>query len=74
MVKTIDLTPNWRRAKYKDLVRAAVAEKTGGRCPTGLTLRPPNAAAAAIEDLKLGGDIAKPLTRILKSPARCLRN
>jgi lysyl-tRNA synthetase class 2 len=51
VTKTIDLTPNWRRAKYKDLVR----EKAG---QDWFEVSPPERRRRAIEDLKLGGDIA----------------
>src|SRR5260370_20137376 len=51
ITKTIDLTPNWRRAKYKDLVR----EKAGA---DWFEVTPAERRRRAIEDLKLGGDIA----------------
>lgn len=51
VTKTIDLTPNWRRAKYKDLVR----EKAG---QDWFEVTPAERRRRAIEDLKLGGDIA----------------
>jgi lysyl-tRNA synthetase, class II len=51
VTKTIDLTPNWRRAKYKDLVR----EKAG---QDWFEVSPAERRRRAIEDLKLGGDIA----------------
>ncbi|EEF63445.1 lysine--tRNA ligase [Pedosphaera parvula] len=51
VTKTIDLTPNWRRAKYKDLVR----EKAG---QDWFDVSPAERRRRAIEDLKLGGDIA----------------
>jgi lysyl-tRNA synthetase len=47
----IDLT-NWKRAKYKDLVR----EKAGA---DWFDVSPAERRRRAIEDLKLGGDIAK---------------
>jgi lysyl-tRNA synthetase len=49
--KVIDLTPNWRRAKYKDLVRS-VAGQDWFEVSSGERRR------RAIEDLKLSGDIA----------------
>jgi len=49
--KIINLTPNWRRAKYRDLVR----EKAGA---DWFEVTPAERRRRAIEDLKLGGDIA----------------
>jgi len=51
VLKTIDLTSPWRRAKYKDLVR----EKAGA---DWFEVSPAERRRRAIEDLKLGGDIA----------------
>lgn len=51
VTKTINLTPPWRRAKYKDLVR----EKAGA---DWFDITPAERRRRAIEDLKLGGDIA----------------
>jgi lysyl-tRNA synthetase class 2 len=51
VTKTIDLTPNWKRARYKDLVR----EKAGA---DWFEVTPEERRRRAIEDLKLGGDIA----------------
>jgi len=51
LIRIIDLTPNWRRAKYKDLVR----EKAGA---DWFEVTPAERRRRAIEDLKLGGDIA----------------
>jgi len=51
VTKTIDLTPNWRRAKYKDLVR----EKAG---QDWFDVTPAERRRRAIEELKLAGDIA----------------
>jgi len=51
IVKSIDLTPDWKRAKYKDLVR----EKAGA---DWFDVSPAERRRRAIEDLKLGGDIA----------------
>jgi len=59
VTKTIDLTPNWRRAKYKDLVREKVAEKTQGKISDWFTLTPEERRRVAIEDLQMAGDIAK---------------
>ena len=50
--KVINLTPAWRRAKYKDLVRAV-----GGQDWFDVT--PAERRRRAMEDLKLAGDIAK---------------
>lgn len=50
-VKTIDLTPNWRRAKYKDLVRQVAGQDW-------FEVTPEERRRRAVEDLKLGGDIA----------------
>ena len=50
VTKTIDLTPNWRRAKYKDLVR----EKAG---QDWFDITPSERRRRAVEDLKLAGDI-----------------
>ncbi len=47
----IDLTPSWKRVKYKDLVR-----EVGGQDWFDVT--PEERRRRAIEDLKLGGDIA----------------
>ncbi len=49
--KTIDLTPNWRRAKYKDLVRSVAGQDW-------FDVTPAERRRRAMEDLKLGGDIA----------------
>ena len=51
VVKTIDLTPPWRRRKYKDLLR----EKAGA---DWFEVPPAERRRRALEDLKLGGDIA----------------
>jgi len=48
----VDLTPSWRRAKYKDLVRAV-----GGQ--DWFEVTPAERRRRAMEDLKLAGDIAK---------------
>lgn len=50
VTKTIDLTPAWRRAKYKDLVR----EKAGA---DWFEVSSAERRRRAIEDLKLAGDI-----------------
>jgi lysyl-tRNA synthetase class 2 len=52
VTKTIDLTPNWRRAKYKDLVRSVAGNDW-------FDVTPEERRRRASEDLKLGGDIAK---------------
>ncbi len=51
VTKTIDLTAPWRRARYKDLVR----EKAG---KDWFDISPAERRRRAVEDLKLGGDIA----------------
>jgi lysyl-tRNA synthetase class 2 len=53
----IDLKRPWKRAKYKDLVREKVREKTSGLVPDWFVLSPQDRRKAAIELLKLGGDI-----------------
>ena len=50
--KIIDLTPNWRRAKYKDLVREVAGKDW-------FDVTPEERRRRAMEDLKLGGEIAK---------------
>ncbi|MCO5053504.1 MAG: lysine--tRNA ligase [Verrucomicrobiae bacterium] len=50
--KVIDLTPPWKRAKYKDLVRAVAGNDW-------FEVTPEERRRRAIEDLKLEGDIAK---------------
>lgn len=52
VIKTIDLTPNWKRAKYKDLVRAVAGNDW-------FDITPEERRRRAMEDLKLAGDIAK---------------
>ncbi len=49
--KVIDLTPNWRRAKYKDLVREVAGQDW-------FEVSSDERRRRAIEDLKLSGDIA----------------
>ena len=51
VTKTIDLT-NWRRAKYKDLVREVAGKDW-------FDVTPAERRRRAMEDLKLAGDIAK---------------
>jgi lysyl-tRNA synthetase class 2 len=51
VTKTIDLSRPWKRARYKDLVR----EKAGA---DWFDVSPQERRRRAIEDLKLGGDIA----------------
>lgn len=51
VTKTIDLTPNWRRARYKDLVREVAGKDW-------FDVTPEERRRRAIEDLKLAGDIA----------------
>ncbi len=50
VTKTIDLTPNWRRARYKELVK----EKAGA---DWFDVTPAERRRRAVEDLKLSGDI-----------------
>src|SRR5204863_7656115 len=50
--KTINLTPPWRRVKYKDLVRAVAGQDW-------FDVTPEERRRRAMEDLKLAGDIAK---------------
>jgi lysyl-tRNA synthetase len=54
----IDLTRPWKRARYKDLVHEKVSEKTPLVCDW-FALSPDERRFAAINYLKLGGDIAK---------------
>jgi lysyl-tRNA synthetase class 2 len=58
VIKTIDLTPNWKRAKYKDMVREKVREKTNGAVADWFALTPEERRRVAINDLELKGDIA----------------
>jgi lysyl-tRNA synthetase, class II len=51
VTKTIDLTPNWRRAKYKDLVREVAGQDW-------FDVSTEERRRRATEDLKLAGDIA----------------
>ena len=51
VLRTINLTPDWRRVKYNDLVR----EKAGA---DWFDITPDERRKRAMEDLKLGGDIA----------------
>ena len=51
-IKLIDLSPNWKRAKYKDLVRAVAGNDW-------FDVTPQERRRRAMEDLKLAGDIAK---------------
>ena len=53
----IDLTPNWKRAKYKDLVREKVSEKTNGKVSDWFALTSEERRRIATQDLKLAGDI-----------------
>ena len=52
VTKTIDLSPNWRRAKYRDLV----CEKAGA---DWFDLTPAERRRRAAENLKLAGDLAE---------------
>lgn len=52
VLKSIDLTPDWRRAKYKDLVRAVAGQDW-------FEVPPEERRRRAMVDLKLAGDIAK---------------
>jgi lysyl-tRNA synthetase, class II len=51
VTKTIDLTPPWRRVKYKDLVREVAGKDW-------FDITPAERRRRAIDDLKLAGDIA----------------
>lgn len=57
--KEINLNGPWKRAKYKDLVREKVSEKTDGKYTDWFALTPEERRRVAMEDLKLAGDIAK---------------
>jgi len=59
VIKSINLTRPWKRAKYKDLVRGKVRELTQGKYADWFALTPEEHRRVAVEDLKLGGDIAK---------------
>ena len=59
VTKTIDLTPNWRRAKYKDLVSEKVSEKTHGKISDWFALTSEERRRVAIEDLQMAGEITK---------------
>jgi hypothetical protein len=54
----IDLKRPWKRARYKDLVREKVCQETSGLVSDWFALSPEKRRFAAIEYLKLGGDIA----------------
>ncbi len=54
----IDLS-NWKRARYKDLVRKMVNGKTNGKVADWFALTPEERRRVAIEDLQMEGDIAK---------------
>jgi lysyl-tRNA synthetase class 2 len=53
----IDLSGPWRRAKYKDLIREKVREKTSGIIADWFAISPEERRHVAVELLKLGGDI-----------------
>ena len=53
----INLTPPWRRIRYKDIVRDTVRAKTDGKVADWFALTPAERRTVAVEDLKLGGDI-----------------
>ena len=55
----IDLSRPWRQAKYKDLVREKVREKSSGIVADWFALSPQDRRFAAVEYLKLGGDISE---------------
>jgi lysyl-tRNA synthetase len=50
---------HWEKVKYKELVRKIVREKTDGKIADWFALSPEERRAAAITQLKLGGDIAR---------------
>jgi lysyl-tRNA synthetase class 2 len=54
----INLSRPWRRARYKDLVRDKVCEKTSGLVADWFAISPEERRRVAIQVLKLGGDIA----------------
>ncbi|HEU5071306.1 MAG TPA: amino acid--tRNA ligase-related protein [Verrucomicrobiae bacterium] len=54
----IDLQTPWKCAKYKDLVREKVAEKTEGKVADWFALSPAERRRVAIEELKMEGEIA----------------
>jgi lysyl-tRNA synthetase len=56
-IRDIDLS-KWERRKYKDLVREKVANKTGNTVLDWFTLTPEERRSVAIDNLRLGGDIA----------------
>ncbi len=51
VVRTIDLQPPWRRVRYKDLVRAVAGADW-------FDVSPAERRRRALEDLRLGGDVA----------------
>lgn len=51
VLRTIDLTPDWKRARYKDLVKGVAGNDW-------FDVTPAERRRRAIEDLKLAGDIA----------------
>ena len=57
VIRTIDLTPPWRRVPFKDLVREEVRKRTG--IEDWFALSPAQRRKTALETLKLEGDIAK---------------
>jgi lysyl-tRNA synthetase class 2 len=57
--REIRLDRPWKRAKYKDLVREKVSEKTNGKYADWFALTDEERRRVAMEDLKLAGDIAK---------------
>ena len=56
--KRIVLSGAWRRAKYKDLVRETVREKTNGRVQDWFSLSPEERRVVAVRDLDMAGEIA----------------
>ncbi|MCD6338079.1 MAG: lysine--tRNA ligase, partial [Verrucomicrobia bacterium] len=57
VIRTIDLTPPWRRVPFKDLVKEEVRKRTG--IEDWFALNPAQRRKTALETLKLEGDIAK---------------
>jgi len=55
--REINLTPPWRRVRYKDLVRETVSEEA--EVDDWFALTPQERRRVAVEHLRLGGDIAK---------------
>ena len=57
VIRTIDLTPPWRRVRFKDLVREEVRKRTG--IEDWFALTPQERHRVAVEVLQLGGEIVE---------------